>query len=163
MADPKSTVVACACGCGGLVQHYDKQGRVRWWLLGHHGSPRKPRQLRETLVGYRSAGRGKMLHVVIAETALGKPLPKRAEVHHVDGVKFNNAHSNLVICQDHAYHMLLHVRARVVRAGGNPNTQRICFRCRKLWPWKNTKGRLCPACSQVKWAAYSARKSKVPQ
>jgi len=30
------------------------------------------------------------LHVLIAERALGKPLPKEAEVHHVDGDKTNN-------------------------------------------------------------------------
>jgi hypothetical protein len=26
-----------------------------------------------------------------------------------------------VICQDRAYHMLLHMRERIVRAGGDPN------------------------------------------
>ncbi len=69
-------------------------------------------------------------HVHIAESALGHALPAEAEVHHVNGNGRDNANSNLVICQDHAYHFLLHVRARVLRAGGNPNTQRICTDCK---------------------------------
>ena len=75
---------------------------------------------------------GKRLHVTIAEGALGHSLPVGAEVHHVDENKSNNRNSNLVICQDHAYHSLLHVRARVLRAGGDPNTQRICADCKRL-------------------------------
>jgi hypothetical protein len=63
-----------------------------------------------------------------AERALGKPLPKGACVHHADGSRRDDA--PLVICQDYVYHMLLHVRMRVVRAGGNPNTQAICTRCK---------------------------------
>jgi hypothetical protein len=50
-------------------------------------------------------------------------------VHHVDGVSLNNAHENLVICQDQAYHRLLHRRTLVVRAGGDPNCQRFCRLC----------------------------------
>lgn len=71
-------------------------------------------------------------HVVVAERALGRGLPLGAQVHHVDENKRNNAHANLVICQDQAYHSLLHVRTRIVKAGGNPNTQAICSRCRCL-------------------------------
>lgn len=77
-------------------------------------------------------GSKKRVHVAIAERALGKPLPPGAEVHHVDGDKWNNANKNLVICQDHAYHALLHVRARVLRLGGNPNTQRTCADCKQM-------------------------------
>lgn len=71
-------------------------------------------------------------HKVIAERAIGRYLPLGAEIHHVDENPLNNANSNLVICQDRAYHKLLHKRARIVRAGGNPNTQRICSSCKQI-------------------------------
>lgn len=68
-------------------------------------------------------------HLLIAERALGHPLPKLATVHHANG-KLDN--SSLVICQDQAYHMLLHARMRVAAAGGNPNSEKICGTCRSL-------------------------------
>jgi hypothetical protein len=71
-------------------------------------------------------------HIAIAERALGKPLPPNAEVHHVDENKLNNQKNNLVICQDHSYHRLLHVRTRVLKIGGDPNTQKICCECKQL-------------------------------
>ena len=73
-------------------------------------------------------------HVLIAEEAIGRYLPEGAEVHHHNRNRADNSRGNLVICQDHAYHALLHVRARIVEAGGNPNTQKICSRCRAVKP-----------------------------
>lgn len=51
-------------------------------------------------------------HIIIAEKALGKPLPAKAEIHHVNTIRNDNRPTNLVICPDHAYHMLLHRRAK---------------------------------------------------
>jgi hypothetical protein len=83
----------------------------------------------------RSAKNGNVMeHLVIAESALGKPLPRRAQVHHFDGDHTNNANTNLVICEDAAYHKLLHVRQRVKAAGGNPNTDALCTVCRSVKP-----------------------------
>lgn len=70
-------------------------------------------------------------HVLIAEAALGRLLPAGVEVHHVDEDGKHNKNRNLVICEDKTYHKLLHVRMRVVRAGGNPDTQRICCACQR--------------------------------
>jgi hypothetical protein len=67
-------------------------------------------------------------HRLRAMKALGHALPPKAVVHHVDGTK--GVSSPLVICQDTAYHWLLHNRTNVLRAGGNPNTQKLCRRCR---------------------------------
>jgi hypothetical protein len=99
----------------------------------------------------------RLLHLVIAERVLGHRLPAGAEVHHVDENKRNNKHTNLVICQDRTYHLLLHHRARVLRAGGNPNTQKICSRCRELKlltefspnKWQKSHGRAgyCRSCT----------------
>jgi hypothetical protein len=69
-----------------------------------------------------------MEHILVAERALGKPLPPGAQVHHVDKDRTNNAPSNLVICEDAAYHQLLHNRMRAMDATGDPNTVR-CGDC----------------------------------
>ena len=62
---------------------------------------------------------------VRAEMALGRALQRKEEVHH-------HSASQLVICQDHAYHGLLHARTRIVRAGGDPDSQAVCGRCQQL-------------------------------
>lgn len=80
----------------------------------------------------RNAEGREYVHRVRAERALGKPLPDGAEVHHLDGTK--NADAPLVICQDVAYHRLLHMRERLLRRGGNPNTEKWCSDCRAPRP-----------------------------
>lgn len=66
-------------------------------------------------------------HVRLAELALGKPLPKGAEVHHVDGNRANNDPSNLVICPSAAYHQLLHIRTEALAAIGNASWRKCVF------------------------------------
>jgi hypothetical protein len=58
-------------------------------------------------------------HVFVAERALGRPLPPKAVVHHVNRDTGDNRPSNLVICEDAAYHNLLHQRMRALAACGH--------------------------------------------
>lgn len=73
-----------------------------------------------------------LLHRERAEMALGYRLPIGAVVHHADGSKRDDA--PLVICQDEGYHKFLHRRMRIKAAGGDPNTEKICARCRLVKP-----------------------------
>lgn len=67
-------------------------------------------------------------HIAVAERILRKRLPAKAIVHHADGDHFNNAPSNLVVCENQSYHKLLHLRAEAMRAVGDP-TARRCWAC----------------------------------
>lgn len=67
-------------------------------------------------------------HVSVAEAVLGHPLPLGAVVHHVNENKADNRKANLVICESHSYHALLHRRADALRACGHADWRkcRIC-------------------------------------
>lgn len=78
--------------------------------------------------GHPHAGNGSVTeHTLVAEKALGKFLPPGAHVHHVDGERAENRGGNLVVCQDCAYHRLLHVRQAALDACGNPNWRKCPF------------------------------------
>ena len=110
-------------------------------------------------------------HRIVAERVLGRPLPAGACVHHVDEDKGNNANQNLVICQDDAYHNELHRRARILRAGGNPNTDKYCNDCKRVLPPENFSlrsygsrdGRVstCRPCNYVRRKRYPPTKKAV--
>jgi hypothetical protein len=58
-------------------------------------------------------------HRVLAEKALGRPLPKGAVIHHMNGPADNHRFGDLVICPDQAYHILLHKRMEELGYGKN--------------------------------------------
>lgn len=124
------TVVGCAethIARGYCQNHYR--------MFKKHGTPTpppKPQTEAKTYIatgGYRfkSIDRKTVYeHVSIAERALGRKLPAGSEIHHAtDDVA---DHSQLVICPNHKYHMLLHMRKRALDACGNPGW-RLCKLC----------------------------------
>ena len=56
---------------------------------------------------------------------------KGHQIHHVDGNPKNNEPSNLVVCQDNAYHALLHARAKAFYGCGDVN-KRQCYICKEF-------------------------------
>lgn len=106
--------------------------------LKKHGDPLKlvnrPRGTGSRRVdGYlmhESGGRAVLNHVLVAERALGRKLPKGAEVHHVDYNRRNDAPRNLVICDSGAYHRLLHQRTDAYRACGHASWRK-CQICKQ--------------------------------
>lgn len=163
----------CMCGCGQAApiatgtdaRRGNVKGQPQRYILGHRGriTPRLVSPYRAINIG----GRIKREHVVIAERALGHDLPKGAVVHHVDGNTNNNANNNLLICQDQAYHALIHARARVLAAGGHPDVHKICCYCKEYKPlsefYRATKrpdGRThaCIPCSKSSASYYQQTK-----
>lgn len=58
-----------------------------------------------------------------AEKVLGKPMPSNAVLHH-------HTKTELVICEDQAYHALIHARARLIKNGIDPH-KRKCALCKE--------------------------------
>jgi len=69
-------------------------------------------------------------HILIVERVLGKSLPEKAEIHHVNENKIDNSNANLVLCEDNAYHTLLHQRKRAYLACGHAHWRKCLF-CKK--------------------------------
>lgn len=123
----------CGCGCGEpvTVSRYPSH-QARFVRNHHRRGVRRPncREVRRYRIVRSATGERQLLHRERAERALGRPLPARVVVHHADGSRRDDA--TLVICPDEAYHKLLHRRMRVVAAGGNPNTDKVCSCCRQV-------------------------------
>lgn len=61
------------------------------------------------------------MHRIIVERVLGHALPEKAVIHHVDGNGSNNENTNLVVCENQKYHLLIHKRQDALVACGNAN------------------------------------------
>ena len=140
-------VKLCECGCGkpALISPVTRRGLghvagqpVRF-IQGHHfrSGPRYKGGRLKGHDGYvrilmkghpRANGKGYILeHVLIAEKALGRPIPVGVEVHHVNEIRDDNRPSNLVICENKGYHKLLHARMDGYRSTGNPDARKCCI------------------------------------
>lgn len=149
----------CQCGCGGkttvATRNDTKAGKIKGepakYICGHH-----PKERCKKLKGAKNPnwkggsiidGKGYRLlyvpehpkassngyvreHILIAEKALGKPLPKGAVVHHPNGEKADNSRGNHVVCQDEGYHRLLHMRTEALISCGHSNWRK-CPHCKK--------------------------------
>ena len=127
-----------------IVEGCEKPGRKRKMCTMHyqrwffHGdatytgapTPRTNADGGDYIVGMRADGTQEWMHILVAEKALGKRLPKGVQVHHVDEGRSDNSPGNLVICPNAKYHRLLHIRTSAYNATGNANARK-CMRCHK--------------------------------
>ena len=135
----------CECGCGmpAPIATYTnarlgyKKGNPVRFISGHNNHYNGGKAM---LGGYpgmlvkghrRADTRGYVRKtVLIAEKIVGKPLSPKVIIHHHDKNTLNNDNSNLVICENQAYHMLLHRRQRAIEACGHANWRK-CKICKK--------------------------------
>ena len=124
------------CSIDGCAKKSEKRTwcgmHYRRWLVHGDVNALKKRANGDGFIhcGYlakQADGVKKFEHVRIAEEALGKPLPENAVVHHVNEIKLDNRNENLVICQDRAYHNLIHARTNAYKATGDANAKRCVF------------------------------------
>lgn len=74
-----------------------------------------------------SNGSYKYEHVIVAEKALGRPLPSGAVVHHWNMDKLDNRPKNLLICPSNSYHQMIHRRMRAHEACGHADWRKCAF------------------------------------
>ena len=132
----------CHCGCGqrtNLAKQTDK--RKGWikskplrFIYGHHTVGKRGHHWKGGSIiddygykliwdpsHYRADAKGYVKeHILITERALGKRLPFKAVVHHHDK-------EQLVVCENQAYHMTLHLRQRMIQECGHANWRKCNF------------------------------------
>lgn len=139
----------CQCGCGmpAPLSKQTRRGYVRGgpqkYVLGH--SPRLRGQGHGRWIGGRrvdSSGYVEIRqpghhrgpngyvkeHVLVVEAVLGRRISGEHPIHHFDEDRTNNSPGNLVVCEDQAYHELLHRRMDALEGCGNPDALR-CSIC----------------------------------
>ena len=141
----------CECGCGGLAplskitrnERGFRKGESQRFIRGHTPRGKFGEDSHHWKGGRVNEGHGYVYvtmpdhpranqdgyvreHIPMAEKALGKPLPPEAVIHH-------HTPEQLVICQDQAYHMLLHQRQRALKACGHVSWRK-CWICKKYDP-----------------------------
>lgn len=142
----------CQCGCGQKTKVVTCNSKARGWIKGepirfiggHHHNHRKGENHHNWNGGKIKDSSGYVLvsmpshprrdkrgyvfeHILVAEKILGKPLPLGAIPHHVNSIKDDNRPDNLVICQDRAYHNLLHQRQLALIACGHADWLKCKF------------------------------------
>lgn len=123
----------CECGCGGKTRGRFMHGH---WAKTREGKDKlrsvrftgKPSKHGDGYLTISCEGIGhKLQHRVIAEKVLGKSLLQKACIHHLNGIRSQNIHGNLVICEDRGYHALLHQRERALIECGHASWRKCTF------------------------------------
>lgn len=99
--------------CHKHLEHWRRNGHI---IVGRHQRfEGRHKNMDGYIKVYTPAGY-QYEHIILAEKALGRKLPKNARVHHMNEIRDDN-HTplNLVICPNEGYHQLLHKRMRELK------------------------------------------------
>lgn len=119
-----------SCGCGRVRLKGEKNGHWKGGRYINHAGYVMVYMPEHHRVGSNGYVRE---HIVLAEKALGKPLPDKAQIHHLGDPRDN---SKIIICENQEYHFLIHVREEAKKACGHPDWRRCKF-CQKYDDVKN--------------------------
>lgn len=127
------------CTISGCGKRVNAKGfcHTHYWRFRRYGDPMvttiRPRGsgsfTRTGHVRITSNRVARMAHVIIAEKAFGKPLPRGVVVHHINEDPADNRNGNLLICTL-SYHTMIHRRMRALAECGNANWRKCC-RCKQ--------------------------------
>ncbi len=100
---------------------YNTDRRSIWRKLKNCGCKIRPRYLNINTNHYVKDKINKDMqeHKAIVERVLDRTLPIKAVVHHVNGLRYDNDNTNLIVCENQAYHMYLHQRQRALKSCGH--------------------------------------------
>lgn len=121
----------CQCGCGEktniATKNQSKSGTVagqpRKYIYGHRA------KISQCNGRKRISHNGKKIRLYkkIVEDILDYQLPNTAVVHHVNGNIQDNNPSNLVVCQNHAYHRMIHAREVALKECGHADWRKCKY------------------------------------
>lgn len=127
----------CQCGCGQkttIPQHNDRKyvrikGQPNKFATGHDSRTKGKCYLRKYLPNHPMANTVGTIRKerLIIENILGKILPCHVVIHHINKKITDNDRSNLVLCENSAYHHLLHRRERAFKKSGHANWRKCNY------------------------------------
>jgi hypothetical protein len=117
----------CECGCGQRTRLAKQTWEPHGHVLGQPYRFVRGHSHRTHLKSYKRSKKTGIEHRNVVERALGHALRLSAPVHHINSDKRDNRPCNLVACDSHGYHSLLHQRQRALDGCGNPNARKCSF------------------------------------
>lgn len=167
----------CQCGCGMKTRistktstiHNQIKGTPLRFINGHNrtnwnGGIRMMGGYRYIYnPGHPNSQKGGYIaeHKLIVEKILNKILPNHVVIHHVNEKRNDNSNCNFVVCENNAYHRILHRRKKALEDCGNANFRK-CIGCGKYDDPLNMKKHsinsfIHKKCASIKMKQYHSK------
>jgi len=152
--------IPCACGCGTLINEFDKKNRKRTYSFGHHHKGKSNWWKKKEFVKKRTSHERANKICPKEKCEINNTMcSKKLAIHHIDGNPFNNRKENLV-CLCGTHHFLLHKKRISINELFDlecytyPNGKRKCYYAKNSLEHRvHMKGSqpriiLCPSCKK---------------